>query len=67
MMALNAKIENTTLSVNPGSDDGSEHWNWECDSERQNWKAMVALNAKTREVALNAELKVWHDDFECHK
>ena len=41
MMALNAKTENVTLSVNLGGDDGSEHWNRECDSdgsERQNWK-----------------------------
>ena len=39
VMALNAKIENVTLSVNLVSDDGSEHRNRECDSdgsERQN-------------------------------
>ena len=33
MMALNAKTENVTLSVNLVSDDGSEHRNRECDSD----------------------------------
>ena len=33
VMALNVETENTTLSVDLGSDDGSEHWNQECDSD----------------------------------
>ena len=33
VMALNAKTENTTLSVNLGSDNGSEHRNRECDND----------------------------------
>ena len=87
-MALNAERR---------CDDGSEHRNRECDSERQTrkwwwlwtpkrsetwlWAPKLrsdALNVeteklwwlwtpKTGEVALNAKLKVWHDDSECRK
>ena len=38
MMALKAETRNATMNVKLGSGDGFEH---------QNWKAMMALNAKT--------------------
>ena len=31
-------------------------------SERQNWEAMVAMNAETKDMGLNTKLKVWRDD-----
>ena len=58
-MALNAqRVWTTALNA---------EWKTNNSFECRNWETMVALNAKTGEVALNAELKVWHDDSEWRK
>ena len=67
-VALNAKLERDNGSEHQNRRDGSKCWTRvNYSSERWNWEMMVALNAKTGEVALNAELKVWHDDSESRK
>ena len=70
--ALNAKRKATMMALNAEIEKG-QRWLWTSKlgsndgSERRNWEAVMALNAKTGKVALNTELNVWHDDFECHK
>ena len=47
MVALNAETEKwgwLWTSKLRSDDDGSERWNWKCDSERQTENATIALN-----------------------
>ena len=64
-MALNAgteKCDMMTLNAELKTNAGSECWNWECGSERQNENTTLNAKRKIDMMALNVELKMQRDN-----
>ena len=52
------------LNVELRTNDGSEHWNWECSFKHQNENATLNVKRKRDMMALNVELRT-NDGSEC--